>query len=533
VKRALIIVGAIVGVLVVIAAAIPFFVDADKFRPRVEAEATAALGRQVKIGKLDFSLLRGAVVAHDVEVADDPRFSKQPFVQAKALSIGAEIWPLITSKELHINSVRLDEPKILLVKNAAAKWNFESLGAKNERKTASTQQPAPPLSVSSLKIRDGEITVAQGAKKTIYQNVSVDVSNFSDKSEFPFTVGADTPGGGSLKLDGHAGPLAAGDMTTTPLQAEVTVKKLDLAQTGFVDPASGISGKLDYQGQIKSDGKLLQSEGKATASELKVVKSGAAAKQPITVDYASDVDLQQKKGVIKRGDIIAGNTKAKLSGTFDSRGEGINLNARLKGENMPLDGVVGLLPAFGVILPQGTNLQGGVVNTDLALQGPLDRLVTSGPVNVTNTKVQGFNLKQRASAVSALAGMPSGSDLLIQLLNSKLRVAPEGIRADDLQLVLPNVGTLLGAGTIGANNSLNFKMKARLANGGGLLGVGSAISTLGQSKGEIPFLIQGTTASPVFVPDVAGALTNTAKAPVQSVEGIGGALGGLFGKKKK
>jgi AsmA protein len=532
VKKVLIIAGAILGVLIVIAAAIPFFVDADKFRPRVEAEASAALGRQVKIGTLDFSLLRGAVVAHDVEIADDPKFSKQPFVQAKALSIGAEIWPLITSKELKINSVRLDEPRILLVKNSASKWNFESLGAKNERKTTSTQA-GPPLSVSSLKIRDGEIAVAQGAKKTTYQNVSVDVSNFSDKSEFPFTVAANTPGGGSLKLDGHAGPIAAGDMTMTPLQAEVTVKKLDLAQTGFVDPSSGISGKLDYQGQIKSDGKLLQSEGKATASELKVVKSGAPAKQPITVDYASDVDLAQKRGVIKRGDILAGNTKAKLSGTFDSRGEGINLNARLKGDNMPLDGVVGLLPAFGVILPQGTNLQGGVVNTDLALQGPLDRLVTSGPVNVTNTKVQGFNLKQRASAVSALAGMPSGSDLLIQLLNSKLRVAPDGIRADDLQLVLPNVGTLLGAGTIGANNSLNFKMKARLANGGGLLGVGSALTTLGQSKGEIPFLIQGTTASPVFIPDVAGALTNTAKAPVQSVEGIGGALGGLFGKKKK
>jgi AsmA protein len=531
VKKALIIVGAIVGVLIIIAAAVPFFVDADKFRPRVETEASAALGRTVKIGHLDFSLLRGAVVAKDVQVADDPRFSQQAFVQAKALSIGAEVWPLIARKELQINSIRLDEPKISLVKNTAGKWNFESLGAKNERKQSS--QPGPPLSVSSLKIRDGEITVAQGSKKTTYKNVSADVSNFSDKTEFPFQVSAETPGGGTLKLDGHAGTLAAGDMATTPLQAEVTIKQLNLAQTGFVDPASGISGTLDYQGQVKSDGKTLESEGKATASNLKVVKSGAPARQPITVDYASEVDLAQKKGVIKRGDIIAGNTKAKLSGNFESRGDALNLNARLKGDNMPLDGVVGLLPAFGVILPQGTNLQGGVVNTDLQLTGPLDRLVTSGPVNVTNTKVQGFNLKQRASAVSALAGMPSGSDLLIQLLNSKLRVAPEGIRADDLQLVVPNVGTLLGAGTIGANNALNFKMKARLANGGGLLGVGSAISTLGQSKGEIPFLIQGTTSNPVFVPDVAGALANTAKAPVQSVEGISGALGGLFGKKKK
>ena len=86
---------------------------------------------------------------------------------------------------------------------------------------------------------------------------------------------------------------------------------------------------------------------------------------------------------------------------------------------------------------------------------------------------------------------------------------------------------------IGANNSLNFKMQAKLVGGGGLLGVGSALSTLGQSKGELPFLIQGTTSNPVFLPDVAGAMANTAMAPVKSVEGVSGMLGGLFGKKKK
>src|SRR5262249_8955510 len=218
-----------------------------------------------------------------------------------------------TNKELKINSVRLDEPKILLVKNAASKWNFESLGAGASQKKSPAQsgqaQSGPPLSVSSLKIRDGEITVGQGAKRTTYKNVNVDTPTFSDKSEFPFAVAAETPGGGSLKLDGHAGPLAEGDMTMTPLQAEVTVKQLNLGQTGFVDPASGLAGTLDYQGQIKSDGKLLQSEGKMTASSLKVVKSGAPARQPITVDYASDVDLAQKKGTIKRGDILAGATK--------------------------------------------------------------------------------------------------------------------------------------------------------------------------------------------------------------------------------
>src|SRR5262249_10103328 len=143
----------------------------------------------------------------------------------------------------------------------------------------------------------------------------------------------------------------------------------------------------DFNGQVESDGKLLKSEGKATVAGLKAVKGGAPAKTPVTVDYASRLDVEKKKGEITRGDIIAGSTKAKVSGTFDTRGDAINVNARLKGDNLPLDSVAGLLPAFGVILPQGSQVQGGTVSTDLQMQGPADRLVITGPINVANTKV--------------------------------------------------------------------------------------------------------------------------------------------------
>ena len=159
--------------------------------------------------------------------------------------------------------------------------------------------------------------------------------------------------------------------------------------------------------------------------------------------------------------------------------------------------------------------------------------MTSGPISLNNSKLAGFNLKSRASSIGALAGIPSGSDLLIQMLSSKLRVAPDGIKTDGLQLVVPGVGTLTGDGIIGANNSLNFKMKAKLANGGGAVGQLANLSNFGQAKGEIPFFIQGTTQNPIFLPDVAGMMGNSLKAPVQGTQGIGNVLGGLFGKKKQ
>ena len=96
-KRILKIVAIVVGVLILIAIAIPFFIDANTFRPTLESNLTSVLGRQVKVGNLSLRLLAGAVSADDISIADDPAFSKSPFVQAKSLKVGVEMMPLIFS----------------------------------------------------------------------------------------------------------------------------------------------------------------------------------------------------------------------------------------------------------------------------------------------------------------------------------------------------------------------------------------------------------------------------------------------------
>ena len=107
-KRTLKIVGIIVALLIVIAIAIPFFIDANSFRPKIESDLTATLGRQVKVGNLSLSLLSGSVAADDISIADDPAFSKSPFVQAKSLKVGVELIPLIFSKTLNVTEMTLN-----------------------------------------------------------------------------------------------------------------------------------------------------------------------------------------------------------------------------------------------------------------------------------------------------------------------------------------------------------------------------------------------------------------------------------------
>src|SRR3954469_20022806 len=546
-KKVLIGVGVVFGVLILIALLLPLLVNVEKLRPEVQEQASKALGRNVTIGKLKLAIFSGGVTASEISIADDPAFSKKPFVTAKSLGVGVDLMPLIFSKALHVNTLTLEEPEIHLIRRGN-KWNYSSLGnssaaaadanKRGHRKGAPEPETkptaAPPaaqdFSVGRLEIDNGRVLVSKDSgKPRVYEDVHVTAKNISPTSVVPFTLSAKTPGEGTLKLDGRAGPLNNEDAAETPIDASVEIDPMDLATTGFMDPSSGIAGILDFKGNVKSDGKEAKTSGVAKVDKLKLVKGGQPARQPVNVDYAAGYNLAGKNGTITKGDILVGKTMAKLTGNLDGRGEAMNVHMKLNGNNMPISELQGLLPAFGVVLPPGAALSGGTATANLSLDGPIDHLVTTGPINVANTKLTGFNLGEKMKALTALAGVNTGSETAIQQLSSTLRVAPEGIQASNLNLILPQIGAITGNGTIGSNNGLNFKMLAKLNNGGGLVGGLSQITSLGQSKGQLPFLIQGTTANPIFVPDVANAMGQTITAPAK---GVGGILGGIFGQKK-
>jgi AsmA protein len=54
-KRLLVICGIVIVVLLLVIIAVPLFINVDSFRPDLEKKISAALNRQVHIGKLDAS----------------------------------------------------------------------------------------------------------------------------------------------------------------------------------------------------------------------------------------------------------------------------------------------------------------------------------------------------------------------------------------------------------------------------------------------------------------------------------------------
>jgi AsmA protein len=494
------------------------------------------------VGNLSLSILSGSVGADDIAIADDPSFASQPFIRAKALKVGVELMPLIFSKQLHVTELSLTEPQVTLLRASSGRWNYSTLGGTSASKPAAPSSSGANsfqqnLSVGKLAIKDGRVSIAETkapAKAHVYDKVNIEVKNFSFASQFPFTLSAGLPGGGTLKLDGTAGPIP-NDAAQTPLQAKLEVKKLDLEKSGFVDPSSGLAGVANFNGTVNSDGKEVQTSGNVTADSLKLSPKGTPAKSSVKVQYATTYGLQKQAGRLTQGDVSVGKAVAKIGGTYDLSGDSPAINVKLNADNMPVDDLVTLLPALGVVLPSGSSLQGGTLSADLTAVGPVEKLLINGPVKLVSTKLAGFSMASKLGAILNLGGGgQSSSDTVIQNFSSDVHVAPAGIQTQNVNLVVPSIGTVTGNGNVSPQNALDYKMSASLSGG-----VGGGLTAVAGGKGGIPFFIQGTASDPKFVPDVKGMVTGRlgqlgGQVPGgQNVQGLTNAVSGLFGKKKK
>ena len=496
-KKALIAIGIVVVLLIVVALALPFLIDVNRFKPTLEADLSMALGRKVEIGNIQLALLQGSVKVNDISIADDPEFSNAPFLQAKQLAAGVALQPLIFSKKLQVSSFTITEPQVVLLHAASGKWNYSSLGAGAKSTSTSNSSSSSDFSVDKIKIENGTVKVGRigpGGKTQTYQNVNLEASNLSYTTQFPFELDAKTPGNGSVKVDGKAGPIDRTDASLTPLAAKVDVENVDLASTGFVDPSSGLAGLVSFNGQLASDGKQMTSNGNVKADKIKLVANGTPSHVPLNVDYDTNYDLKSQTGILSKGDVHVGKALAHLTGYIRHIGrDGFGKNETGRA------GHAGDGSARGAA-SGGSHASVGRVaferwaecesHTRRAGRQAGDR----GAGEHGECKIRGIQPEIEARGAFFLDRnwrRASGTDTDIQTFSANLRVDPQGEKANNVNLVVPSIGTITGNGTVSASQQLDCKMVAKVvASGGAIGGVASILgggSGGGKSALTIPF----------------------------------------------
>jgi AsmA protein len=264
-------------------------------------------------------------------------------------------------------------------------------------------------------------------------------------------------------------------------------------------------GIASLDGSVKSDGKTATVGGKLRAEKLKLADRGTPSTRPVEFDFAAEHRLADSAGRGSTDTDVALRDAARLTGNYTRSA----IRMALDGDAMPVPEFAAVLPALGIALPAGSSLQSGTASVKLAMEGPSDRLVTTGTIALKETTWGGFDLGRQLAVIATLAGMSATPSTKIETLGATVRMSPEGTTAENLALTVQSIGELAGAGTISPANALDFRMTAKVAHQ------------------AIPFLVTGTTTDPSFRPDVKAVVAEKAKGVA------GGLLDRFLGGKKQ
>jgi AsmA protein len=484
-----------------------------------------------------------------------------------------------SGQQMHVTKLLVDNPHLTVVRSNTPSQP-KPAGA-NAEGTSMLQS----LAVDDAQITNGTLTLTtagQAGTPAVYQQLNAHITNLTPTTASPFTASANLPGGGSFSANGKLGPFNQQNNAATPLDAQLTLKHVELGTAGILPPDAGIAGMADLQANVQSNGQTLNATGTATVANIKLAKNGQPSAKPLQLQFNIAQNEQAMTGQIQQGTVTIGAAVINITGTYQSAGPTTAINLKVNGNAVPINELQAFLPAVGVHLPTNSRLQGGTLTTALTVSGSTANPVISGPVSLNNTQLAGFDLGSKLSSLSKLTGGKiggaTGSGTNIRSLSMVAQVANGNVRTDKVALDVTGVGTATGAGTVAVSGALNYNVILKLTGlvnsggsksaapavaggAGGLLGSlsgfipnggGAAAAGLGSIgglasgvlKNGIPVAIGGTTSNPTFTPDLSrvassigagaaqgllkGKTGQSGQAPASNP--LGNALGGLLGK---
>jgi AsmA protein len=220
-----------------------------------------------------------------------------------------------------------------------------------------------------------------------------------------------------------------------------------------------------------------------------------------------------------------------VNGTYQPVALGVGdqlLNLKLAGQNLPIDELQPLMAAAAIHLPIGSALKGGKLSMNLAIIGPEESLIITGPIALDNTRLVGFDIGSKIHGIAALSRLKTGDTTDFEKLRANVRITNSGVVADKIDAVIPAMGELSGSGSVSPANQLDFDLivKAISAKGIGRIGVGllTKLNRSGATSGDasgVPLHVTGTPEDPYITADV-GSIVNK---KIKSITSI-------FGKRK-
>ncbi len=262
----------------------PILIDVNTYRGHIIEQLERRIGRSVKLGEMDLSILPSVKFRVDeVVIVDDPQFTQAEFVKARSVKLQIELWSLLKGAP-EVSGIELDAPDVTLIRSKDNKWNWSTL--KPLQSSSQESAPAP----FDLLARDGRFTlIDRSVDPTVerkYTDINIALDGFSSRQAFDFVIGLTIPGekAGKIEIEGQAGPIDSGDRSGTPIDARAHLQDVDLSGLeSLLGVMSNRAGRLTMD--LKISGNLTESingSGKLTGSQLQMTRTA----KPIDISNA-------------------------------------------------------------------------------------------------------------------------------------------------------------------------------------------------------------------------------------------------------
>jgi len=438
-RRAAIIVGVVVVLVVATALALPYLFDVNRYHSRIQSEIEKRLGRQTSLGPMRLSLFPFAIRVQGATIAEDPSFGEgKVFARTDELYVRADLFPLLRG-DVRLRALELERPQIEVVRNAGGVWNFASLGhalsvvpppgstpeeqARAQQQRNQQERERQDFTLDRFRIRDGQVAITDYQKqrpRTTYDHIDLAIADYRPGQAFPVNLAAHFPGTGkqTVRLDATVGPISENDTLLTPVAGKLALDEVSLAALQHflnADALPDIDGTASGEATLKSVAGTLAASGSLRVEQGRV--HGVGLGYPITADY--DVQSELGSGVIRinKGTLKLGTTPLSLTGVVNTSLTPAQIDVRVWTPDAPIQDIARLASAFGMAFESGMHLDGHV-QADVQAKGAAAHPLLNGSLSAKSLTITGRGMRRP-----------------VQVQGLQLTMTPEALRSNDFAVI--------------------------------------------------------------------------------------------------
>lgn len=395
-----------VGVLIAVACAaavlLPRILNTAEFRSQVSRELETRLGRKVTFDGLELGLIPPSVSLSNVSVPDAPGFSNAPLAKAKSFQLRVAVLALLRG-QVRVDSLRIEQPRIELFRNAEGVWKYTALGA-----SGGSRDGSQPLTIGKLEMEDGEVAITDLERKSprsVYQHIDIVLTDYGSSKPFRLNVSLKLPGAGSQKVQLEGTGVSGGG----GFEGKLTLEQASvgsLAKFLSADLPEGFDGSATGQTTFRSAQGNIELRGGVDVAGIRAGQRDLGA--PVGLRY--QIRNSEESLEIESLEAKVGTVSLTASGKIPAKG---GMNVKVDMARSPIAELARLASLAGKGFGKGVDAT-GQAEAHITATGPRDDYALNGSVDLSNLVV-----------------MASGWKDPVRVPAIRLMLTPEAIRAND------------------------------------------------------------------------------------------------------